>query len=71
MLCAQPITGPESELLDSFHSADARSQLGTQQTRVGGFVSQTANGCELLIDGVSGQMPRFQVYAIANDDRYG
>jgi hypothetical protein len=31
-------------------------------------VSETAHGCELLVDGVGGQMPRFQVQAIAHDD---
>src|SRR5215469_17441044 len=29
LLCAQPIAGPESELLDSFDTADSGSQLGT------------------------------------------
>jgi hypothetical protein len=67
LLRAQPIPGTESELLDSFDSADPRSQLRTQQTRVGGFVSQTTHSCKLLVDGVGGQMPRFQVHAIAHD----
>src|SRR5579864_4085264 len=55
LLCAQPIAGTERELLDSFHSVDAGSQLGTQQARIGGFVSQTAHGGKLLVDGVGGQ----------------
>ncbi len=38
LLCAQPITRAKPELLDSFHSADPRSQLGTQQARVVGLV---------------------------------
>ena len=38
LLCAQPIARAKPELLDSFHSADPRSQLGTQQARVGGLV---------------------------------
>src|SRR6202035_2216829 len=38
LLCAQPITRAKPELFDSFHSADPRSQLGTQQARVGGLV---------------------------------
>jgi hypothetical protein len=41
-----------------------RGQLGTQQASVGGFVSQATHGCKLLVDGVGGQMPRFQVQAI-------
>jgi hypothetical protein len=67
LLCAQPITGPESELLDSLDAANPRGQLGTQQASVGGFVSQATHGCKLLVDGVGGQMPRFQVHAIAHD----
>ena len=31
-------------------------------------MSQAPHGCKLLVDGVGGQMPRFQVYAIAHDD---
>src|ERR1700730_8247215 len=68
LLRAQPITGPESELLDSLDAANPRAQIGTQQASVGGFVSQATHGCKLLVDGVGGQMPRFQVHAIAHDD---
>ena len=68
LLCAQPITGTAPELLDPFHSADAGGQLGTQQARIGGFVSQTAHGCELLVDGVRGQTSRLQVHPIADYD---
>ena len=66
LLCAQPIAGTESELLDSFDTADPGSQLGTQQASVGGLVSQSTHGCKLLIDRIGGQMPRFQVHAIAH-----
>ena len=62
----QPIPGTEPQLFDAFDSADPGSQLGAQQTGVGRFVSQAAHGCQLLVDGVGGQMPRFQVYAIAH-----
>jgi hypothetical protein len=31
-------------------------------------VSEAAHRCKLLIDGVGGQMPRFQVHAIPHDD---
>jgi hypothetical protein len=46
LLRAQPVAGAETELLDSFHSADPRSQLGTQQARIGGFVSQAGWSAE-------------------------
>src|SRR5207244_12639578 len=57
LLRAQPIPGPESELLDSLDAANSRSQIGTQQASVGGFVSQATPGCKLLVDGVAGQVP--------------
>src|ERR1700675_1395676 len=43
LLRAQPITGTEPELLDSFDPADASRQLGTQQARVCGFMSEAAH----------------------------
>jgi hypothetical protein len=68
LLCAQPITGPESELFHSSDSADSGSQLRTKQTRIGGFVSQSPNGSKLLVDGIGGQMARFQVHAITHNN---
>jgi len=68
LLRAQPIAGSESELLDSFHAADAGSQLGAHQASVGSFVSQPPNRSKLLIDGIGGQMSGFQIQAIAHDD---
>ncbi len=68
LLRAQPVAGAETELLDPFHSADPRSQLGTQQARIGGFVSQAAHGSQLLVDGVRGQTSGLQVHAIADYD---
>jgi hypothetical protein len=59
LLRAQPITDTEPELLNSLDPTDPGRQFGTQQARVGGFVSQATHGCKLLVDGVGGQMPRF------------
>ena len=67
LLHTQPVAGAKPELLDSFHSTDACGQFGTQQARVGSLVRQATHGCELLVDGVGGQMPRFQVHAVAHD----
>ena len=55
------------KLLDTLHSADPGSQFGTQQACVGSFVREPSNGCELLVDGIRGQTPRFEVHAIAHD----
>src|SRR6266581_2919138 len=55
-------------MLDSLDAANPRSQIGTQQASGGGFVSQATHGCKLLVDGVGGQVPRFQVHAIAHHD---
>ena len=64
---AQPIARTESELLHSFDTANPGSQLRTEQTGVGGFVSKATHGCELLVYVVGSQMPRFQVQTIAHD----
>src|SRR6202142_2404874 len=61
LLGAQPIPGPESELLDTFHPANSRGKSGAEKTSVGGLVPRATHGCKLLVDGVGGQMPRFQV----------
>ena len=66
LLRAQPISGTKPKLFDSLHSANPCSQLGTQQARVGGFVSEPSYGCKLLVDGVCRQPARFQVHAVAN-----
>jgi len=55
LLRAQPITGTEPELLDSFDPADAGRQLGTQQARVCGFMSEAAHSGKLLVDGIGGR----------------
>jgi hypothetical protein len=68
LLGAQPVAGAKPELLDTLDPADPGRQLWTQQARVCGFVSQTTHGCKLLVDGVGGQMPRFQIHAITHDD---
>ena len=48
---AQPIAGAESELFHSLDTANPCGQLGTQQSGVGGFVSQAADGCKLRTRG--------------------
>jgi len=67
LLCAQPVAGAEAELFDSFDAANPGSQFGAQQTGIGGFVCQTTHRCQLLVDRVVGQTPRFQVHVIAHD----
>jgi len=52
LLCTQPVVGAKPELLDSPDATDPRRQLRTQQTGVGGLVSETTHGCKLLIDGI-------------------
>ena len=57
LLRAQPVAGAKPELLDSFHPADSGSQFGTEQARVGSFVSEATDCCKVLVDGVGGEMP--------------
>ena len=51
-LLTQPVSSVEAKLFHTFHAADSRRQFRTQQVRVGSFVGETADGCELLIDRV-------------------
>jgi hypothetical protein len=54
LLCAQPIAGAKSELLDSFHPADPSSQFGAEQS-VSSFVRESSHRRELLVDRISCQ----------------
>src|SRR5450755_2236459 len=67
LLRAQPIAGPESKLLDTFHPADPGSEFRAEQAGVGGFVREPSHGCKLLVDRVGGETARFQMHAVAND----
>jgi hypothetical protein len=40
---------------------------GLSKPAAAASLSQTTHSCKLLVDGVGGQMPRFQVHAIAHD----
>src|SRR5271170_5799744 len=41
----QPVSEPHAELFCSLHSADAGRKIGTQQTVVGGLISESAHRC--------------------------
>ena len=55
LLCAQPIAGAKSELLDSFHPADPSGQFGAEQSSVGSLVGESSHHRELLVDRISCQ----------------
>ena len=60
--------GALTQLLYAFHPSNACGEVGTEKTCVGGFMGPPPHRCEVLIDGVSGQTERFQVYAVADHD---
>jgi hypothetical protein len=69
LLCAQPIAGSESELLHSFGAANPRAaNSGLSKPASAASFSEAPHGCKLLVDGGGGQVPRFQVHTIVNDD---
>src|SRR5215467_5983666 len=68
LVLRQPVAGALTQLLYAFHPSDARGQVWTKKTCISGFVGQTPYRCKVLIDSVSGQAQRFQVYAIADHD---
>jgi len=55
LLCAQPVAGSKTELLDALHSANPGSQFRAEQTRIGSFMGEPSNRRKLLVDGVGGQ----------------
>jgi len=68
LICTQPIAGPKAKLLDALHASNTGGQFWAQQTGISGFVSQSAHGSKLLIDGVRCKTSRFEVHTIADDD---
>jgi len=57
-----------TQLFDALHSANPRSQIWTQEARIRCFMGKSSNGGKLLVDGIGGQTPRFEMHAIAHDD---
>ena len=46
LLRGQPIAEAQSQLLPAFNTANARRQIGAEETAVGGLVGETAHGTE-------------------------
>jgi hypothetical protein len=65
--CAQPIAGAKPKLLNTFHPADPSSQFRAQQAGIGGFVRQSSNSRQLLVDRICGQTAGFQVHAVPHN----
>ena len=55
------------KLLDTFHTPNAGSQLGTEQASVGGFLGETPNSSESSVDGSRRKVPIFEVDSISGD----
>jgi len=57
---AEPVPDAKAQLLHSPHAADPSNQFWTQKACVSGFVGDTTDGCELLVDGVGRQPSRLR-----------
>jgi hypothetical protein len=68
LLRSQPVAESDPDLLDSLDASYASSQVWAQQTTVGRFVSEAAHRAEAKVDGAGSQTPRFQVYAIPENN---
>ena len=54
-------------MLHSPHATNPSRKFGTQQVRVGSYVSQSAHGGKLLGDRVGCQSTRFEVHAVSRN----
>ena len=68
LLRSLPISKANADLLDSLDTSYAGGQVWAEQTAVGRFLSEAPHRVEAEIDSAGRQLPRFQVYAISEDN---
>jgi hypothetical protein len=56
LFCGEPISEPDAHLLCSFDPTNTSRQLWTEESRVGCFVCETANGSQAQVNCGRGQM---------------
>jgi hypothetical protein len=61
LLRGEPVPEPNAKLSQSMNPPDAGSQIGAQQSAVGGLVSETAHGSEAQIDRARSKPPRLEI----------
>src|SRR5580704_667139 len=64
----KPVSEPHAELLRSLHSTDARHQIGTQQTVVGGLISESAHRRQPQVYRCRSQTSSLKFIAISKND---
>jgi len=67
LLCREPVPETHAQLLDAFYTANASSQIGTEQTAVGSFVRESAHGAKAQIDCARCEFTGFEMRPIAQD----
>jgi hypothetical protein len=50
LLRRQPVSQPDAQFLRSFDTTNARGELGAEQPRIRGFVSEPADRCQSDVD---------------------
>ena len=68
LLGREPVTESNADASHAFHAANARRQLGTQETGVGSLVRHAPNRGELKVDGGRRIAPLFEVDPVPEDD---
>src|ERR1700761_6807420 len=64
----QLVSEPHTELLCSLHSTDAGRKIGTQQTVVGGLISEPAHRCQPQVYRCRSQTSSLQFLAISKNN---
>src|SRR5215471_12928110 len=67
LLCRQPVPETHAQLLDAFHSANASSKVGTEQTAIGSFICQSAHRAKTQIDCARRELAGFEMRSITQD----
>jgi hypothetical protein len=70
LIGSEPITKANAEILRTFYSADASSEIRTQQARIGSFIREAPHGGEPAVDRARRKLTRFQVNSIAGHNGF-
>jgi hypothetical protein len=69
LFSCQPISQSAPKSLCAFHSTNAGSEVGAQQSRIGGFVGKAPYGSKPDVNGSCSEMSIFKVKSITENDR--
>src|ERR1700733_1081678 len=61
LLCRQPVSKANTQLLHTFDAANASGQIRTEQAAIGRFVREPSHSAQAKVDSSWSQSPGFQI----------